>query len=63
MDTLTDNKKKMLIDFVKGTKNNDLTSQFSILKREKIDKPMIYVGAGTCGLGAGATETIAAIKD
>jgi len=62
MDTLTENKKKMLIDLVKGTKNKDLTGQFSILKREKIDKPMIYVGAGTCGLGAGAAETIAAIK-
>ena len=35
MDTLTENKKKMLIDLVKGTKNKDLTGQFSILKRRK----------------------------
>ncbi len=32
------------------------------LKREVIDTPVIYVGAGTCGLGAGADKTIKKIE-
>ena len=32
-------------------------------RREIIDQPVIYVGAGTCGLGAGAEKTISAIKE
>jgi NADH:ubiquinone oxidoreductase subunit F (NADH-binding)/Pyruvate/2-oxoacid:ferredoxin oxidoreductase delta subunit len=32
------------------------------LRREKIAKPAIFVGTGTCGLGAGARATVAAIK-
>lgn len=33
------------------------------LRRLQIDKPVIYVGAGTCGLAAGAGKTIAAIEE
>ncbi|MDX9890598.1 MAG: hypothetical protein RBT13_07200 [Bacteroidales bacterium] len=62
MDTLTDKNKKMLMDLIQGNKNVDVDNQRSTLKREKINKPLIYVGAGTCGLGAGAAETINAIK-
>jgi len=32
------------------------------LRREKIAQPAIFVGTGTCGLGAGAGKTLAAIK-
>ena len=32
------------------------------LRRLEIAKPVIYVGAGTCGLAAGAAKTIAAIE-
>ena len=32
------------------------------LKREDVSKPTIYVGTGTCGLGAGAGKTLEAIK-
>lgn len=28
-----------------------------LLRRDMVDKPVIYIGAGTCGLGAGAAET------
>ncbi len=28
-----------------------------VLRREKISKPVIYIGAGTCGLAAGAAKT------
>ena len=31
------------------------------LRRERVLRPTIFVGAGTCGLGAGAKETLAAI--
>jgi NADH:ubiquinone oxidoreductase subunit F (NADH-binding)/ferredoxin len=33
-----------------------------MLRREDTGKPCIYVGAGTCGLGAGADKTMAAIR-
>lgn len=34
----------------------------SRLKREDVAKPTIYIGTGTCGLGAGAGKTLEAIK-
>ena len=33
------------------------------LRREKIDRPVVYIGAGTCGLGAGAEKTLAAVRE
>ncbi len=33
------------------------------LRRERIDRPVIFVGAGTCGLGAGADKTLARVRD
>ena len=35
----------------------------AVLRREKVTKPVIFVGTGTCGLGAGAAKTVEAIKD
>ena len=32
------------------------------LRREKLDKPVIYVGMGTCGLGAGAGKTLEKVR-
>jgi NADH:ubiquinone oxidoreductase subunit F (NADH-binding) len=32
------------------------------LRREQLTKPAIFIGTGTCGLGAGARATVAAIK-
>ena len=37
-------------------------AMISTLKRESIKKPVIYIGAATCGLSAGADKTILAIK-
>ncbi len=37
--------------------------QVRALRREKIDKPVIFVGAGTCGLVAGASGTIQMVKN
>lgn len=33
------------------------------LRRERVAHPVIYIGAGTCGLGAGAARTIAAVRE
>jgi len=36
--------------------------EYKLLSRQLVEKPIIYVGAGTCGLGAGANKTISSIK-
>jgi (2Fe-2S) ferredoxin len=36
--------------------------RLAILQREDVVKPTFYVGAGTCGLGAGAADTLEAVK-
>ena len=33
------------------------------IRRDQLVRPLIFVGAGTCGLGAGARDTLAAIHD
>jgi NADH:ubiquinone oxidoreductase subunit F (NADH-binding)/Pyruvate/2-oxoacid:ferredoxin oxidoreductase delta subunit len=35
--------------------------QLAELRRDDVPRPAIFVGAGTCGLGAGAKETLAAV--
>ncbi len=32
------------------------------LRRERVARPVIFVGTGTCGLGAGAAKTMAAVR-
>ena len=34
-----------------------------LLQRQDVTQPVIFVGAGTCGLGAGAAKTLAAVKE
>jgi NADH-quinone oxidoreductase subunit F len=41
----------------------DITAVLASLRRDTVNKPVIFVGAGTCGLGAGAGKTITAIKE
>ena len=52
--------KELLINSVL-LKNKTLDSKdensLKILRGEKTDKSVIYIGAGTCGLGAGANKT------
>lgn len=36
----------------------EVNAQLRIIRNDENKKPVIYVGAGTCGLGAGANETI-----
>jgi len=33
------------------------------LRRDKVERPTIFVGTGTCGLGAGAAKTVAVVKE
>ncbi len=33
-----------------------------MLRRERVEKPVVFVGAGTCGLAAGAAKTLEAIR-
>ena len=37
--------------------------QIALLRREDVLRPTIFVGAGTCGLGAGAGKTLTALKN
>ncbi len=36
--------------------------RLALVRREKVTRPVVFVGAGTCGLGAGAARTIKAVK-
>jgi NADH-quinone oxidoreductase subunit F len=40
----------------------NLNERITLLRREKVTKPTIFVGTGTCGLGAGAAKTLEAAK-
>ena len=33
------------------------------LRRDQVERPVLYVGAGTCGLGAGAAKTLEAVRN
>jgi NADH:ubiquinone oxidoreductase subunit F (NADH-binding)/NAD-dependent dihydropyrimidine dehydrogenase PreA subunit/(2Fe-2S) ferredoxin len=45
-----------------GDSAKGIEAMLSKLKREDVSKPTIYIGTGTCGLGAGAGKTLEAIK-
>jgi len=43
--------------------NGRYRETLSRLRREELDRPAIFVGAGTCGLGAGAAATLRTVRD
>ena len=53
---------EVLRDYSNNSKDSNLLEQISILRHDKIEEPVIYVGAGTCGLGAGAGKTLEAVN-
>jgi NADH:ubiquinone oxidoreductase subunit F (NADH-binding)/Pyruvate/2-oxoacid:ferredoxin oxidoreductase delta subunit len=59
------NSKEMLTAFLKGIEKQADSAKGLLekIKREDIAKPIIYIGAGTCGLGAGAGKTIEVIHE
>jgi NADH-quinone oxidoreductase subunit F len=48
--------------WAKALKDTPLDQRLSHLRRDLVDIPCIYVGTGTCGLGAGAGKTLEAIR-
>ncbi len=53
----------VLTNYLLGNKiTGEYKKELSRIKNEEVDKPVIFVGAGTCGLGAGAAKTIETIK-
>lgn len=61
----SNNTQEMLTGFLMDDKKNQESIKENIesIKREKIQHPIIYIGAGTCGLGAGAGKTIEVVKN
>jgi len=46
----------------KSTSGAQLSDLTAVLRRETVNHPVIYVGVGTCGLGAGADKTLEQIR-
>ena len=46
-----------------GSGSEEFTERLPVLRREITTKPVIYVGTGTCGLGAGAGQTLEAVQE
>ncbi|MBN1566325.1 MAG: FAD-dependent oxidoreductase [Acidobacteria bacterium] len=40
-----------------------LAALLASLRRDTVEKPVIFIGAGTCGLGAGAGKTLVAVRE
>ncbi len=59
--------KQYLIDNVLSWDTNriesaDIKKKIGSLRREDVTKPVVFIGAGTCGLGAGAGKTATAAR-
>ncbi len=52
-----------IISDADGAGKPEWAEKLAKLRHQKVDKPVIYIGTGTCGLGAGAAFTLAAIKE
>ncbi|MCK5148242.1 NADH-quinone oxidoreductase subunit NuoF [bacterium] len=48
----------VLYDKLEIGQQQELSENYSQIRREKVDKPAIFIGTGTCGLGAGAKKTL-----
>ena len=53
---------EILRDYDNNSKDPATLEKLALLKNEKSDIPVIFIGAGTCGLGAGAGKTLSAVK-
>jgi len=62
MSNLAHQKQEMLLKKVIGN-DQDFETSKSFIRREKLKKPAIFMGTGTCGLGAGAGKTLKAVKE
>ncbi|MBU2649453.1 MAG: NADH-quinone oxidoreductase subunit NuoF [Bacteroidetes bacterium] len=56
-------KEKLISEvLLKDPETQDIRRIIKELTRQKISRPVIFVGAGTCGLGAGADKTLKAVR-
>ncbi len=62
MERITGNIQDILFSKI-DTNGISIDENLSLLRRETVKKPVIYLGAGTCGLGAGAGKTLERIVD
>jgi len=46
-----------------GSYNKEETEFLTILKRDKVTKPVIYIGTGSCNIASGADESLTALKE
>jgi NADH:ubiquinone oxidoreductase subunit F (NADH-binding)/Pyruvate/2-oxoacid:ferredoxin oxidoreductase delta subunit/(2Fe-2S) ferredoxin len=53
---------EVLRDYSNNSKDSETLKKLSYYRNEIIDKPIIFIGAGTCGLGAGADKTLIRTK-
>ena len=53
---------KLPVGQLSAKAGGDIKERITLLRREKVTKPTIFVGTGTCGLGAGAAKTMEAAK-
>jgi len=53
---------EVLRDYSNNSKDTVLLEQISLLRNDVVEEPVIFVGAGTCGLGAGAGKTLEAVN-
>ncbi len=58
--------KDFLLSVLKARNEHNLSideERINIILRKSVDKPVIFIGAGTCGLGAGSDKTMMAVKN
>ncbi len=53
---------EVLRDYSNNSKDSEVLEKIAVLKHEKLEKPVIFVGCGTCGLGAGAGDTLFMVR-
>jgi NADH:ubiquinone oxidoreductase subunit F (NADH-binding)/Pyruvate/2-oxoacid:ferredoxin oxidoreductase delta subunit/(2Fe-2S) ferredoxin len=53
---------EVMLGYLTGKSSKEIDQRVSTLRREHVEKPVIFVGTGTCGLGAGADKTLSAVE-
>ena len=61
-DFLSKIKSHIFTEAVKSGKE-EISSKLADLRKENVDRPVIFIGTGTCGLGAGAGKTLNAVRE
>jgi NADH-quinone oxidoreductase subunit F len=54
---------ELLAALKSGPMRGAKAEQVDALRREDVKRPVVFIGTGTCGLGAGAQKTVEAVKD